>query len=300
MRTCPGCGYENRLRARRCVRCGTPTPPLPPKRAIEPGALLGRIYRYLLESPLARGRHSEIWMARDLKFRRTPVALEILKPRLKAIEGLPAAMKRAVRRMAPHTHPNVTRVFSFEKDELAAFLVTEYVEGPPLSDVLKARRRISEEEALWVVWEISTGLRFLHGLGLPHGGLNLSNLMLRQLPPENRLPTVSTVRSHPHQCVKICGWLTARLVEDFREGKRRFRPMDWSPAGDIRALGKILYRLIRGRAFPGAPQGRRPVFRSLDPLTGTLLQLCLGESRTTRAVDLIAHIERGKEQGRER
>ena len=275
MRTCHRCGHENPMAAGRCSKCGTILPPLPEKREIEKGACLGRTLRYQLETRLGTGRFAVVWLAHDLKKRGAPVALKILKAPVRKLKSRVSSSCRAVAKTASSIiHPNLARIYGFEADEDFAFFVTEYVKGHTLSALLKERKRLSEDEILWVAREVCVGLHYLHEIGLYHGELNLSNLLLSQIPAEGRLPTIPTAPAYPHQCVRMSDWLLSRFLsatahfqssppeaDGFREKKekpdRRRCTAGRAVADDIRALGALLYKMLTGRAMPSPARLRR-------------------------------------------
>jgi len=253
MRTCHGCGHENPMAAGRCSKCGTILPPLPEKREIEKGACLGRTLRYQLETRLGSGRSAVVWLAHDLKKRGAPVALKILKAPVKKLKMPVLNSCRAIAKTASSViHPNLARIYGFEADDDFAFFVTEYVKGPTLSALLKERKRLGEDEILWVARDACMGLHYLHEIGLYHGELDLSNLLLSQIPAEGRLPTIPTAPAYPHQCVRMSDWLLSRFLS-----VRLRRPAGRAVADDIRALGALLYKMLTGRAMPLLTRLRR-------------------------------------------
>jgi len=295
MRTCPTCGFDNRLHATRCYKCGSASRPLPEKRALSKGYFLGKTFRFDLQTRIAKGRNSELWLAHDLKFRRSVIALKVVKPAISRQKGAEAALRRVSLHVIPHAHPNLARIHSFETDEKFAFFVVEYIKGPALSDVLKRRKKFTQDEVLWVIREVCTGLRYLHKLRLCHGDLKVSNLMLNQAPPEDRLPTIPMSRSHPHQCIKVCDEIISRVLEDLRQKKRRISPGQWKIKDDAFCLAKILYRLYKGRKMPQKPEMKK-IASSLPPRLAQVFDFCAkSPDRTHRnmADILIEVIEKG-------
>lgn len=292
MRTCPACGYDNLIRAKRCLKCGSEAPPLPKERRLEEGRFLGKTYRFQLKNKIEKGPDSELWLAYDLKFRRQTIGLKIVDPDISAKKGAIGALQKASLHVVPHAHPNLERIHSFENDESFAFFVVEYVKGPTFLSLLKRRKTLTEPEILWATREIATGLRYLHKLRLCHGNLNLSNLMLSQKPPEDNLPTIPTARSHPHQCVKICDEVIGRIIRDIREDRKRISPSRWSVREDAKSLAGILYRLFTGET-PGKIDEEVPLPSSFPEALKGIISLCLKCSPDNRemADELISLIE---------
>lgn len=284
----------------RCSKCGTILPSLPEKREIEKGACLGRTLRYQLETRLGAGRFAEVWLAHDLKKRGAPVALKILKAPVRKLKSRVLSSCRAVAKTASSIiHPNLARIYGFEADEDFAFFVTEYVKGHTLSALLKERKKFGEDEVLWVAREACMGLHYLHEIGLYHGELNLSNLLLSQLPAEGRLPTIPTAPAYPHQCVRMSDWLLSRFLS-----VRIRRTAGRAVADDIRALGALLYKMLTGRAMPLSARQRR-IPKGASALMRMVLQTCLlttarpGRPNGGEAGHLITLIEQAFPSGEE-
>jgi serine/threonine protein kinase len=259
----------------RCSKCGTILPPLPEKRVIEKGACLGRTLRYQLETCLGSGRFAVVWLAHDLKKRGAPVALKILKAPVKKLKMPALNSCRAIAKTASSViHPNLARIYGFEADEDFAFFVTEYVKGHTLSALLKERKRFGEDEVLWVAREACMGLHYLHEIGLYHGELNLSNLLLSQIPAEERLPTIPTAPAYPHQCVRMSDWLLSRFLSATAHFQSSLRLRRRAVADDLRALGALLYKMLTGRAMPSLTRQRR-ILKGTSALMRMVLQTCL-------------------------
>jgi len=295
MRTCPGCGFDNLLRSKRCAKCGTHVPPFPEKGVLKPGALLGKTFRFQLKEKIRDGTNSEVWLAYDLKYRCAIIALKIVHQDIAEQKGAGSALQKASLSVVTLSHPNLARIHSFEKDRSFLFFVVEHVKGATLSEVLKKRGKITEGEILWVAREVCSGLRYLHKLSLCHGNLNLENLMLTQEPPNDTLPTINTARSHPHQCVRICDALVSRVMEDLRLRMSRTNSTQWKISEDMRSLSILLHQLLTGEAG-SAPEKPGEIPEFAPPLLARILAFSLsGQPREERtwAEALIAMMEAG-------
>src|SRR3989440_7047128 len=98
-----------------------------------------RVYngRYELVRHIARGGMAEVYLAHD-RFLDRPVALKVLFPELSIDPSFVERFRREAQAAANLTHPNIVGVFDWGEDQNTYFIVMEYVDGRPLSAMLKA------------------------------------------------------------------------------------------------------------------------------------------------------------------
>jgi len=291
MRTCPECGNDYSLDSDRCRKCGTQSPPLPAKSPVNPGVFLGKTYRYQIESRIAKDSFSDLWLAKDLKSRRAPVELKIIHTDLSCNSGNIYAFRKFSLIMIPHKHPNLKRVLSFEYDDTFAFFITEHVKGPDLSEYAKERDILTEDEILWVIREICTGLNYIHKIGFCHGDLKIDNISLAKKPIET-LPTIATARSFPHQCVKISDWILSSALASISRKDKEINPSRWKISDDMMNLARIIISLTRAEDFQDeiTPEN---IPSDLSELIQKIILMCIKEtdndeeSKTDEIIKLI-------------
>ena len=125
--------------------------------------------------PLARA-HSALYGARDTQLDRV-VALKIPHP--SALEtGLDAErLDREARVAAQLRHPGIVRLYELLTLENVPVLVSDFIDGLPLKDLLKIRRLTFRESAL-IVAQIAESLDYAHERGLVHRDIKPANIMI--------------------------------------------------------------------------------------------------------------------------
>src|SRR5213592_1375350 len=93
--------------------------------------------RYQPERHLARGGMAEVYLAHDRLLDR-PVALKMLFPELSVDRNFVERFRREAQAAANLSHPNIVSVYDWGEEESTYFIVMEYVDGRPLSAVLRA------------------------------------------------------------------------------------------------------------------------------------------------------------------
>lgn len=131
-----------------------------PPNAVEPGTRL--VDRYRLEAALGQAGSTSYWRAQDELLDR-PVGLCLLDG---TSESAPAILS-AARQAAAVTDPRFLRVLDASETDSVVYVVTEWVAGSSLADLL-ADGPLPPAEARSMVAEIAAGLAAAHEQGLAH------------------------------------------------------------------------------------------------------------------------------------
>src|SRR6266550_8256570 len=99
---------------------------------------------YRLISRIGAGGMGEVWKGEDTRLGRT-VAIKVLPPSVAADVEATARLRREARTAAQLYHPSIATIHSIEQDGDHIFIVEEFVEGEPLTKVIK-RGGLAEAE----------------------------------------------------------------------------------------------------------------------------------------------------------
>jgi eukaryotic-like serine/threonine-protein kinase len=132
--------------------------------------------RYRLLSLLGTGASANVYLAQDLTLERQ-VAVKILQPSLVTDESFLKRFRAEARAVAALNHPNVLRVFDWGEENAVPYLVTEYLPGGSLKDILDQGLTLSVEQAAAVGSEAAAGLAYAHARGLVHRDIKPANLL---------------------------------------------------------------------------------------------------------------------------
>jgi serine/threonine protein kinase/TolA-binding protein len=142
---------------------------------LAPGALLGS---YRLIDRIGAGGMGEVWKGEDTRLGRI-VAIKILPPALAADQESRARLQREARTAAHLYHPNIATIHAIEEAGDRLFIVMQYVEGVPLSHIIK-RGPMAEAEICRIGKGVADALAEAHSQGIVHRDIKPDNIIVAE------------------------------------------------------------------------------------------------------------------------
>jgi eukaryotic-like serine/threonine-protein kinase len=133
--------------------------------------------RYTLDREIGRGGSAAVWLARDEVLGRSVAIKRIGLPPGASSYDVSRA-EREARISAQVNHANVVSVFDFVNDGDHTWLVTEYVEGTTLAQLIRDRGRLTPEEAAPLLLQVADALAAAHRLSIVHRDVKPSNILI--------------------------------------------------------------------------------------------------------------------------
>ena len=131
--------------------------------------------RYKIISELGKGGMSDVYEARDVIFRRE-VALKIIKfENAKRIDNL-IRFQNEARFSAAFNHPNIVKIYDYGEYNNLPYIVTEYVKGQTLRDVLDYKRCFSLNESSSIMLQLCDALIKVHSKNIVHRDIKPQNI----------------------------------------------------------------------------------------------------------------------------
>jgi len=156
-----------------------------------PGSVLRR--RYRIENILGQGDVGTVFQAIDEYRLESPpggqkLAIKVLHTAVTKRADLLTQLRREFQHLQLLSHPNILRVFEFDRDGPVVFFTMELLNGPLLSRVLQARKLIPLEraQALAIVRDVGAAVAYAHTRGVVHGSINPQNIFIA-IPGEVRV-----------------------------------------------------------------------------------------------------------------
>jgi serine/threonine protein kinase len=150
---------------------------------LKPGSVLRR--RYRIETMLGQGAMGTVFQALDEYRLETPpagqgLAIRVAHAAVTKRAELLTELRRSFQQMQRLSHPNIVRVFEFDRDGPIVFFTMELLNGALLSRVLQAGKVVplSVAQAWAVVRDIGAALSYAHSRGVVHGNVNPQNVFI--------------------------------------------------------------------------------------------------------------------------
>lgn len=142
--------------------------------------------RYRLAERIGAGGMGAVYRAHDTRLDR-PVAVKMLHQGREVDEVTRARLRVEARLAGTVRHPGVVQVFDYGEepspDGTAPYVVMQYVEGTPLSHLLREGGAMPPARAAALVGDVARALDAAHAAGVVHRDLKPSNILVT---PEGR------------------------------------------------------------------------------------------------------------------
>jgi serine/threonine-protein kinase len=175
LKICPVCSTEYPANERFCPRDGTAL-------RSQAGAndLVGSVIaeRYHVLKKLGEGGMGQVYLAEHVKMGRKS-AVKVMNPGMVQNVDAISRFNREAANASRINHPNVAGIYDFgETADGLIYLAMEFVEGEPLTNVIKHHGALPPLRASEIARQVAEGLSVAHDMGIVHRDLKPDNIMI--------------------------------------------------------------------------------------------------------------------------
>jgi serine/threonine protein kinase len=208
--------------------------------------------RYELVRQIARGGMADVYLARDLLLDR-PVALKVLFAEFSVDESFVQRFRREAQSAANLTHPNVVSIFDWGEADRTYFIVMEYVDGEPLSRLIREHGPLEPRRAAAIASSVAAGLAYAHRHGVVHRDVKPGNVLLAN-DGQVKVTDFGIARATGDDESLTKTGAVMGTATYFSPEQAQGEPVDGR--SDVYSLGVVLYEMLAGE----------PPFRGENPL----------------------------------
>jgi serine/threonine-protein kinase len=220
--------------------------------------------RYQIVKELGRGSMGMVYLARDPNIERM-VAVKVLRQDRMGSDIFVKRFIKEAKVIGRLSHPHTVTIYDIGEENEDVYIAMEYVEGTPLSNIVKEKRLDAQEVVEFGV-QIAETLDYAHRKGVVHRDIKPSNIIVQ-----------------PDGLIKITDFGVARVEDSSAtlqtmNGEILGTPAYMSPEqvlgkpvdgrSDLFSLGVVLYELSTGkRPFGGEGKTLATVFNEIIQTT---------------------------------
>ncbi len=302
MNLCMGCmeSYDSKFKV--CPFCGyvIGTGPEEPV-FLEPGSVLAN--RYYVGRALGHGSFGVTYIGWDVRLERKVAIKEFLpsefstrmpgKTQITVLggekseqfrDGMRKFVDEAKRLAHFQNEPGIVKVYDSFEDNSSAYIVMELLEGRTLTEYLKERGTIPEDEAVGLLMPVMESLQVVHAQGIIHRDISPDNVFIC----DNGEIKLIDFGASRYATASHTRTITTIIKQGYSPEEQYRSSNDQGPHTDVYALGATLYRMVTGKTPPDGLE-RRTVYETKGKdLLKTPAEFCKDLSRVREVAILNA------------
>jgi predicted Ser/Thr protein kinase len=214
--------------------------------------------RFVLEERVGSGGMSTVYKALDRRKleaddRNPYVAVKVLNVEFRSHPQSLIALQREAKKSQSLAHPNIVRVYDFDRDGDTVYMTMEYLSGKSLAQIFRTRdfKGMSQEEAMPILEQIAAALKFAHDNGIVHADFKPANVIITDSGQVKVIDFgIARAFQRPDQvdmeATRFDPGSLGALTPTYASPEM-LEHQEVDPRDDIYALGCITYEMLTGR-----------------------------------------------------
>ena len=195
------------------------------------------IGEYTATAIIGRGGYSIVYQGVDTCLN-TPVAIKMLRHNLAMDHDYISGFRNEAETIASLNHTNIIKLYDVEERFKTIFIITEFIEGESLRDMLDRIKSVPPLEVADYLLQVCSGLAYAHKQKIIHRDINPSNIFVQ---PGGQVKIIDFGLACPIGTVDIDSFGTFYIAPE------QIRAEVVDQRTDIYALGITAYELVTGQ-----------------------------------------------------
>ena len=227
------------------------------------GNLPDSIGEYEIVRPLGQGGMGRVFLGRHTKLGRL-VAIKVLAHHRRWDQSMRQRFDSEMRVIGGLNHPNIVTAHDAREVDGVAVLVTEYIEGLDVSDLMRRNGRLKIADACAIGTGVSSALEYVSQKNLVHRDIKPSNVMVDESGKVKLLDLgLARLQATDEQYSEYTATGQALGTADYVSPEQINDAKNVDGRTDLYGLGCTLYKMISGRA-PFATTDHRSTFAKMN------------------------------------
>ncbi len=207
--------------------------------------------KYSIDRYIGGGAMGDVYLVFDKDLNRR-AALKVPKFTVEDNSELLKRFEREARNAARVRHPNICAVFDSGHEGDYPYLVTEFIDGEPLANVVQKSGPMDLREAAGIVLKLANAMSEAHHAGIIHRDLKTANVMMNRR-NEPIITDFGLARADSDEGLTASG--TTLGTTHYMSPEQLLADQNlMGPRADIYSVGVIFFELITGRRpYEGTP-----------------------------------------------
>lgn len=197
--------------------------------------------RYRIKSRIGGGGMANVYLGYDIILKRD-VAIKVLRPEFANDPEFIERFDREALAATSLAHPNIVSIYDVGEEGDIFYIVMEYVDGETLKDYVKKHGKLSVEETIDIMEQLTSAIQHAHENGLIHRDIKPQNILIDRsgkIKVTDFGIAVALSATALTQTNSVLGSVHYLSPEQARGGKA-------TKLSDIYSLGIVFYELVTG------------------------------------------------------